>query len=504
MKPEARKIAFFAFCCTQLGVLHGVGYGVVTILPGLDAADTRLVLLWALGVLAASYTVILPISRRRSRPIGEVIAELDAGRTPTPALLATGRRNALNLPWQFSIMSLIAWVAAALTFPPVFYLARGTVRWGLVAHIMAITILIGSVSASFMFYVIEWRTRVHSLPRMGGAGRMSELMGVRRVQIRRRILFLVIVTCGVPVDALTLAAFAGTLQTGALIYISLSSFVFGALLADLISHSIDRPVVRLTEALARVKRGDLAGDVSVVSADKLGELAEGFNDMVAGLRRAEYVKDTFGRYVSSHLVAEIERGTVAMGGETRTATVLFSDIRGFTAMSEPLPPAEVVRLLNRYLDIMCDVIVEHGGLIDKFIGDAIMAVFGVPLGTDDHARHAVECAMHMIERLADWNAERAAAGEPVLSIGIGLHSGPLVAGNIGSTKKLQYTVIGDTVNTAARIEQLNKQLGTTLLVSAETRGLCGSGFVSRPLDPIEVKGKKLPLQVYEVTARAAS
>jgi adenylate cyclase len=144
-------------------------------------------------------------------------------------------------------------------------------------------------------------------------------------------------------------------------------------------------------------------------------------------------------------------------------------------------------------------VVEEGGTVDKFIGDAVMASFGVPVAQSDAALRAVRAGLGMLERLAAWNVERARAGEPPIEIGIGVHSGDVVAGNIGSTKKMEYTVIGDTVNTSSRIEQLNKRLGTRLLVSAQTHTQVADAVEARALEPVMVAGKSRPVLVYEVT-----
>jgi adenylate cyclase len=164
-----------------------------------------------------------------------------------------------------------------------------------------------------------------------------------------------------------------------------------------------------------------------------------------------------------------------------------------------MPPAEVVAFLNSYLDAMVEVVVAEGGTVDKFIGDAVMATFGVPVARGDDALRAVRAAVGMLTRLEQWNVERAARGQARLEIGIGLHTGEVLAGNIGSTRKMEYTVIGDTVNTASRIEGLNKAFHTHLLISAETYAQVRAAVTARPLEPVEVKGKREKLLVYEVS-----
>ncbi|MFN7134300.1 MAG: adenylate/guanylate cyclase domain-containing protein, partial [Myxococcales bacterium] len=318
----------------------------------------------------------------------------------------------------------------------------------------------------------------------------------------RKLLILIGNTCLVPVLVLGSSAATGFLRPSAVLYAVVSFTLVGLLQGWSIVRSIDEPVRALARQMARVTAGDLSARAEVVSADEVGRLSAGFNAMVDGLRRAAFVRDTFGRYVDPAVVEQILAGNVALGGEVRTATVLFSDIRGFTALAEQRSAPEVVKLLNRYLDAMVEVLVAEGATIDKFIGDAVVATFGVPVSREDDARRAVRAALAMLERLEALNATRP-AGEPALEIGIGLHTGEVVAGNIGSARKMEYTVIGDTVNTAARIEQLTKHFGAALLISDETRAAAGELPGLRALPPVEVKGKRLPLQVFEVVRRRA-
>ena len=217
-------------------------------------------------------------------------------------------------------------------------------------------------------------------------------------------------------------------------------------------------------------------------------------------REKRKVKKLFSRYVPKdvyeQLMADPERA--ALGGRRRMMTVLFSDVRGFTAMSEKASPEEVVAQLNEYFSRMVDVLFEHRGTLDKFVGDMVMGLFGAPLDDEDHADHAVQAALAMSRALDELNAQWRQAGRPELDIGIGISTGEMVAGNIGSTAIMSYTVIGDTVNLGARLESLNKDYGTRIIISEATRAALKGRYDSRPLGDVTVKGKSRPIAIYEV------
>jgi adenylate cyclase len=219
-------------------------------------------------------------------------------------------------------------------------------------------------------------------------------------------------------------------------------------------------------------------------------------------RQKRQVKQMFSRYVSrdvcEQLIADPTRAR--LGGTRREMSVLFSDIRGFTSVSERGEPEEIVSQLNEYFSRMVPLVFAHKGTLDKFVGDMIMALFGAPLADDAHADHAVETALRMVEELHRLNADWAAAGRPTLDIGIGINSGAMVAGNIGSEAIMSYTVIGDNVNLGSRLESLNKTYGTRVIISDATRQRLKGRYDMRPLGAVTVKGKTQPVDIFEVVA----
>jgi len=221
-------------------------------------------------------------------------------------------------------------------------------------------------------------------------------------------------------------------------------------------------------------------------------------------RKKRKTQEAFERYLNpsmARLVSEHPE-MLALGGDKRELTVLFSDIRGFTTFSEQLEPEVLVELLNTFLGEMTDIILGREGMLDKYIGDAIMAVWGAPLAQPDHAARACRAALAMASRLAILNQQWQLRGWPTVEIGVGLNTGAMVVGNMGSVRRLSYTVIGDNVNLGSRLEGLNKMYGTRIIASEATIAAAGDAVVARELDRVRVKGRRLPVKIFEILAPA--
>ena len=230
----------------------------------------------------------------------------------------------------------------------------------------------------------------------------------------------------------------------------------------------------------------------------------GYQYFVEG-REKRKMQRLFGQYVSKDVYAQLVANPelARLGGQRRQMTVLFSDIRGFTTVSERGEPEEIVGMLNEYFTRMVDIVFAHKGTLDKFVGDMVMALFGAPIDDPHHAQHAVDAALEMIRELSRLNEKWAAEGRPALDIGIGISTGAMIAGNIGSEAIMSYTVIGDAVNLGARLESLNKEYGTRIIISEATRAAVSDRYFYRPLGDVVVKGKTRPVAIYEVKENQA-
>ena len=263
-------------------------------------------------------------------------------------------------------------------------------------------------------------------------------------------------------------------------------------------------VQELSAALPGVAEGKYLPIRIVHTGDELERLAETWNRSCAQLKEADLWKRALGKYLSRAALESVKAGNLALGGTTLRATVLFSDIRGFTTLAEGMPPEKLLRILNRYFTEMVTAVIKNEGIVDKFIGDCIMAVWGPPTPGHNDALSALTAAVDMRRRLVILNREFAAQGLPELKCGIGIHTGEVVAGNMGSegddsnAGKMEYTVIGDTVNLASRLESLTKELHVDVLVSEDTIRQAGGSVPAKPIGEVKVRGREKPIQVYRV------
>lgn len=271
-----------------------------------------------------------------------------------------------------------------------------------------------------------------------------------------------------------------------------------------VSLYLKRPLNDLLRFAQRVRGGDLTARAEPRGHDEIARLETALNEMVLGLQERDRVKEVFGRYVTTQVSEEVLKGAINLGGERRRVTMLFSDIRNFTAMSETLPAEQIVEFLNDYFSEMVDAVFEHGGVLDKFMGDGMLCVFGSVIEIPDHERRAVMTGLRMKALQGKINGERTVAGKPPIAIGIGIHTDDVIVGNIGSRRRLEYTVIGDGVNTCQRVESANKEFGTTILITEATFEAVGGEFECRPMPETSLKGKTKTPRLFEVLSARAT
>jgi adenylate cyclase len=259
------------------------------------------------------------------------------------------------------------------------------------------------------------------------------------------------------------------------------------------------PIKKLVILSRYIAKGvfDFKATHYIKSADEVGSLAFAFDNMVTGLQERDKVKNLFGKLHGDSVAEEMLSGEASVGGTEKQVAVFFSDIRSFTKFSESRTPEQIVAMLNEYFEVMVGVIYKHGGIVDKFIGDAIMAIWGAPKSTGNDPLSAVNASIEMRIELDKLNTKRIARGEPAIMIGMGLHYGSAISGTIGSEDRMEFTVIGDAVNMAARIEASTKAFGTDLLLSEDIANAVKDHFILEATSKVEVKGKSEPLTIYK-------
>jgi adenylate cyclase len=441
---------------------------------------------------------------------------LAGGKKPGPDLLAKAQRDTLNAPLAYSLISMGIWGVAAVIMtvhslrllPPEMALSQ-ELAFGF-RTFMGILVS-GLATASIVFFATDRFFR-RLRPLFFPDGGLLKVKDVFRLPLKRRLMFSFFMVGLGPMILLSMMVYRIATYTmvrdpslgieslvNVIFYLLAASAIVALVLPKLVAKSISEPAGALEAAIAKVEAGDLSVRVPVGDNDELGVLSDSFNQMTAGLAERERIKDAFGRFVTPAIAQAILDNPPEPGGTSTEVTVLFSDIRGYTSLSERLSPPQVIELLNTYFSHMVPAIEENQGLVYQFVGDAIMAVFGAPLKLEDHATKAVAAGQGMLAALATFN-RHSRQGQPPLAMGIGIHSGPVVAGIIGSRQRMEYRVVGDTVNLASRVEGLNKPLGSELLISQATVQRLSRPFDLTDLGSHQVKGKAEPVHVFGVAA----
>lgn len=281
-----------------------------------------------------------------------------------------------------------------------------------------------------------------------------------------------------------------------LIQFYLLAFALSLLAVIFLARSITNPLTKLAQLVQRIEGGDYDNSVEIHSRDEIGTLADSVNSMAKGLSEKEKVRDLLGKVVSHQIAEELLSNPVELGGEEKIVTVLFVDIKGFTNYCEGKSPQQVLSVLNKFLSRISNIIEKHSGVVDKYNGDAVMALFGAPVSGEQDVKDALMATLEIISALTEM-VEDESPDEYKISACVGVHTGLVVAGNLGSQNRLNYSVIGDTVNLAARLESLTRLYGVTNIVSEES-ALAAPNFVYRELDQVRVFGRNQAVKIFEL------
>ncbi len=403
------------------------------------------------------------------------------------------RRRLLRFPALAALLSGSAWLLPLLLFTILVpSLVEGHVV--ILGQRAMIVFFVGLLASSVAYYGSSWAMR-RLIVAFFPEGRLAEESGLPPTNTRKRLIYFYIVVGALPILVMWLYLFSYDPDNPLLLPLAIIAgiaLLLGGWVADSLIIKLSRQLTRAAEVTREVSRGDLEGTVTVTSRDEAGRLGDGINQMIEGLLERERMREVFGRYVSPEVRDRLLAEPPKLGGELREVTVLFADIRDFTVISGRLDPQRLVGLLNRYFATTVAAVDEYRGYVNKFIGDAVMAVFGAPLDDPGHTARALGCAREMVARVEALN--NTGEMEVRLRVGIGLHTGEVVAGNIGAPKRFEYTVIGEPVNVASRIQGLSSELGRTILASAAVNEACGCGLDY--LGEHQLKGLAGPQRLY--------
>jgi adenylate cyclase len=451
-----------------------------------------------------------------SRVVNGNILDRDASDTPVEEV----RRKALNLVPFTALVNLLAWALAGFLFgfvePAISqaYLGKLNVTISECFEIFAdITFLGGFITSLCIYFYSEnvWRAKI---PLFSPPGGLSEVRGVFKLGVKSRLMILFVMISLVPLTFLGMGSYLKALAlisgssdiwphiTAGLVrsifFLASVMLAVSLTLSVLVSRSVYKPLQNMEGVMNEVAKRNFDVHVQVVSNDEIGAVGEGFNRMIMELKQSEFIRETFGKYVSKEIRDEIIKDSTPLEGEMKRVTLLFSDLRGFTSFVESTHPKKVVTTMNQYFSEMSDAINEHRGLVLQYVGDEIEAVFGAPMTYEDHPDRAVLAAIEMRKRLMLLNQSLEKQGFKAFHHGIGVHTGVVLAGNIGSKERLSYALVGDAVNLASRIAGLTREFGSDIIVSQTTHDLLTRAFPMERVADVKVKGKKDEVTVYKL------
>lgn len=455
--------------------------------PGRDLTGDRLGELTAVfvGFMAMVVPPLVVILTRVNNPLREAVARGEP-------LVGPIRRLALANPWLNAVGSLGGWLLAAVVFP--IYSGLRLDNGALEVAILAVGLVLAGLATMAMVYLLTERA---SRPLVARAFHHEPPDRVRGVAVAPRLLLSWGLGAAVPSLLIGIALLDPEADVTGLRRVGLvlvaASLVTGWAVMVRAARSVADPLQTVRAAMGRVREGDLGVTVEVDDATEVGLLQAGFNDMVAGLRERVRLRDLFGRHVGEDVALQaLEHGS-ELGGEVVEASALFVDITGSTALAASRPPTEVVAMLNDFFESVVGVVEAEGGLVNKFEGDAALCIFGAPVRHEDHAARALRAARSLRARVEELRGRH-----PQLDAGIGVSTGEVVAGNVGSRQRLEYTVIGDPVNEAARLTDEAKVRPARVLASEATVTASEEEAEAwKPVAVLELRGRSAPTRAFE-------
>ncbi len=467
---------------------------------------------WVYNLVA--YPLCLTLMASLLRPLAHCRTRLCVSGLVSPGLLARCQRRLINLPGLQVCINFLGWIPGAVVFPLGIGLLGGWDHIGAIWWQFAVSFLVSALLTTVQtYFLLEAFLFRYIYPDFFRQDRPADVTGgVLRITFRQRMILYWIAVALVPLTALLVVVLNCTEEHSDWLS-DLRRLALGVMLVGIVSSAVIGAVTGRTllswmtahaAATDQIVAGNYAHRIEEKRPGEFGRLTDRFNDMAAALARARIIRETLGQMVGAEVREEILDRYPGLGVEVEDVTVMFVDIRGFTRRSAGEPPERVVELLNRFFTVSLAAVRRHGGHVNKFLGDGLMALFGVPRACDDHPDRAVAAALELLAELPRWNAELKRESRLPLVVGIGIHAGPALVGCIGATLddgdrvRKEFTAVGATVNLAQRIEQLTKRCEGPLLISDAVRQRLRAPWRALCLGPQELGDAEAPMVVHRV------
>ncbi len=421
------------------------------------------------------------------------------------------KKRFLNSAFIYGLLSIPGWGISILGNLILVHIHEINLPLSVMVFMSVANMTYALLCMTIIYYLVELINRNYLMHHFFPNGKIGGFTSKRTASIKLRFFIMFISISAFPMIILVSSIYSinqtllylgqeVVIPNDRLFIVSSILAIMGIFITWLVSRFYETPLRELKIMTEHMNRGHYNERLPVRSGDELGLLTESVNNMAKGLAEKEFIMETFGRVVDPSVRDHLLKGNINPGGEQRMATVLFSDIRDFTTFSEKNTPQQIVTILNRYFDRMNQAIAVEGGLVNKFIGDAVMALFNAPLDLPSHEVAACRAAIRMIRERDNLNRELKKEGFEPLRTGIGIHTGYVLAGNIGAQNRMEYTVIGDAVNVASRIEGMTRKTDNSILISGVTKSALSGAFIDenqiKRIGNVKVKGRNEPVEIF--------
>lgn len=409
------------------------------------------------------------------------------------------QKRVISAPLNFALIGATGWIIGLGSNLAGLAITEEELNSLDVATMILSVLSIALTTFIYIYYAMEFLIARFVISDFISDNKISHLRTPFSNSVHFKFLMLFIATAGTPIILLSALILPGLENSHRLSLYMILLFLVLFVSIDvyiLMSSFFRKQLKQMEKATAALRNSDYSQVIPLVSADEFGYLSESINQMGQELKEKEALRETFGRVVDPGVRDHLMNLSADPEGEKREVTILFTDIRSFTGISEKNSPETVVKMLNLYLQKITDIIQSNNGSVNKFIGDAVMAVFNAPIENLAHRESAITSARQILEQMKTLNAELELENLPQIEIGIGVHTGEAIAGTVGSRRRMEYTVIGDAVNVASRLESTNKSTGTKVLISEDS--IVSSDSSLKKVGRIKVRGRELPIRVYTI------